>query len=87
VHVVDNDVLADPEGNVRVVASDKSVAVFWQEDPLAIATLFDKDKVHLRLDLRPIGMNVFDDALGLQAGSNRFAGNTIAGASTAIALG
>ena len=87
VQVVDNLRGPDSDANVRVVASDKSVAVFWDEAPLAIATLLDETTVSLRIDLRLIGMSLFDDALGLHVGTNLFAGNRIANASTAIALG
>jgi hypothetical protein len=77
----------DSDSNVQVVASDKSVAVFWGEAPLAIATLLDEATVSLRIDLRPIGISLFDDALGLHVGDNVFAGNQVANAPTAIALG
>ena len=87
VQVVDNVKLAESASNVRVVTSDSSVAVFWDETPLVIATLLAEAMVSLRVDLRPIGINLFDDANGLHVGSNIFAGNWIAGASTAVALG
>jgi len=87
VQVVDNQRVSGSDANVRVVASDKSVAVFWGEAPLAIATLLDETTVSLRVDLRLIGMSLFDDAVGLHVGKNLFAGNQIANASTAIALG
>jgi len=87
VQVVDNQHQCDSDSNVQVVASDKSVAVFWGEAPLAIATLLDEATVSLRIDLRPIGISLFDDALGLHVGDNVFAGNQVANAPTAIALG
>jgi hypothetical protein len=69
------------------VASEKSVAIFWDDAPLAIATLLDPDTVSLRLDLRLIGINLFDDALGLHVGNNVFARNNVVGCETALALG
>ena len=87
VQVVDNQIEPDSHADVRVVASDTSVAVFWGEAPLAIATLLDETTVSLRVDLRPIGIGLFDDALGLHVGRNVFTGNQITNASTAVALG
>ena len=84
--MVDNEQKPESDASVRVVASDKSVAVFWDEAPLAIATLLDESTVSLRLDLRPIGINLFDDALGLHVGTNSFARNEISGFETAVAL-
>ena len=86
VQVVDN--VSQPESalSVRVVGGDKSVAVFWDETPLVIATSLAESLVSLRVDLRAIGINLFDDADGLHIGGNTFAGNLVSGASTAIAL-
>lgn len=44
------------------------------------------DEIVLHVDLRPIGMNVFDDANGIHIGDSTLAGNTFQGASTAISL-
>ena len=87
VQVVDNEVRDGSDPRVRVVRSETSVAVFWEETPLLIATALDVVKVSLRLDLRPIGINLYDDAAGLHAGGNRFAGNEIVNCETAVALG
>ena len=86
VHVEENQRGSGSEANVRVVASDTSVAVFWGENPLAIATLLDDTTVSLHLDLRPVGIDLFADALGLHIGKNVFTGNQITSVSTAIAL-
>jgi hypothetical protein len=51
-----------------------------------IATLLDETTVSLRVDLRLIGISLFDDALGLDVGHNPFAGSEITNASTAVAL-
>jgi hypothetical protein len=87
IQVVDNEVRTGSDIKVRVVKSETSVAIFWDETPLLIATALDDVRVSLRLDLRPIGINLYDDALGLHAGSNNFAGNQIVNCQTAIALG
>jgi hypothetical protein len=44
------------------------------------------DEIVLHVDLRPIGMNVFDDADGIHIGDSTLAGNTFQGVSTAITL-
>jgi len=87
VQVVDSACLPESAPNVRVVKGDHSVAVFWDEIPLVIATLLAESMVSLRVDLRPLGINLYDDANGLHIGGNLFAGNWVSGASTAIALG
>ena len=86
VQVVDSDSQLQSAANVQVVKGDRSVAIFWDETPLVIATLLGESLVSLRVDLRQIGVNLFDDADGLHIGSNLFAGNLVSGASTAISL-
>lgn len=86
VQVIDNQSRSGSDPKVRVVQSETSVAVFWHEAPLLIATALGDGAVSLRLDLRPLGINLYDDTLGLHLGSNRIAGNQIANCSTAIAL-
>lgn len=87
VQIIDNEIREGSDPKVQVVKSETSVAVFLGETPLSIATLLGGAKISLRLDLRPIGINLYDDASGLHAGSNRFAGNQIVNCGTAIALG
>ncbi len=87
VHVVANELKPGSSTQVRVVKSDTSVAIFWQQAPLVIATLLDADTVSLRADLRPIGINVFDDADGLHVGNMHFRNSTFSGASVAFQLG
>jgi hypothetical protein len=73
--------------HVRVVAGPQSFAVFLDEHALAVATLLDSDTAHLKLDLRPLGMNIYDDFEGLHIGQNTFSGNEVRQSATAIALG
>ena len=86
VRVIDNDLQEGSDPLVRIVVSDKSVAVFWEEIPLTIATLLDEANVSLRVDLRPVGINIYDDALGLHVGTNTIAGNEITDFDTVIRL-
>jgi hypothetical protein len=86
IQVIDNRSEA-PNSKLRIVQSETSVAVFWSEIPLVIATALGGNRVSLRADLRPLGINLYDDALGLHVGGNDFAGNQIVNSSTAIALG
>jgi hypothetical protein len=75
-----------PDG-VRIVSTPLSFAVFWEEDALAVATLFDADTAHVKLDLRPLGITIYDDADGLHIGQNILAGNVVSHSAVAISLG
>jgi hypothetical protein len=76
-----------PPDQVRVVATPRSFAVFWREHALAVATLLDAETVHLKLDLRPLGINIHDDLDGLHIGHNVFSGNLVSHSAAAINLG
>jgi hypothetical protein len=78
---------ATPVEHVKVVATATTFAVFWDEDALALATLLEPGTVHLKLDLRPLGINIYDDPLGLHIGQNIFSGNHISHSAVAINLG
>jgi hypothetical protein len=78
---------ASPPDRVRIVATRRSFAVFWDEHALAVATLLDPDTVHLKLDLRPLGINIYDDLDGLHIGQNVFSGNVVSQSAAAISLG
>jgi hypothetical protein len=71
---------------VRVIAAAPSVSLFWDDVPLVMATRLDDETIHVKLDLRPIGINVFDDADGLHLGENVLADNAIVNCETAIGL-
>ncbi|MBI4269165.1 MAG: hypothetical protein HY615_02445 [Candidatus Rokubacteria bacterium] len=51
-----------------------------------MATLFDAGTVHLKLDLRPLGITIYDDADGLHIGQNVFSGNVVDRSAVAISL-
>ncbi len=70
----------------QVVRSDTSFSIFKGDMALAIATQIKEDVVHLKLDLRPIGINVYDDVAGLHVGHNVFSNNQLERIATAINL-
>ena len=76
-----------PEKEVRVVATAESFAIFWREYALVLATRLDPGTAHLKLDLRPLGMNIYDDFAGLHIGTNIFSGNEVSHTAVAINLG
>jgi hypothetical protein len=78
---------ASPQDRVQIVATPQSFAVFWQEHALAVATLLDAGTAHLKLDLRPLGINIYDDLDGLHIGHNVFSGNVVSHSAAAISLG
>ena len=88
--IVENQ-LKDSRGaaaqNARIVTSETNVSIFWKDVLLVSATLFDRETVHLKIDLRRIGINIHDDQTGLHIGRNTLTGNSFADCATAIALG
>jgi hypothetical protein len=86
INVVRNE--QSPESpHVKIVKSETSVAIFWDDAPLVIATQLDAETVNLRADLRPIGINIYDDATGLHIGGMHLSQNAFRGASVAFQLG
>ena len=72
---------------LKEVSHEGYSGVFTKEDQaVAIATLLAPDTVHLKLDLRPLGINIYDDPSGLHVGRNLFSGNVVEGAAAAINL-
>lgn len=82
VQVRDNTVSTGSADAVRVTETAKSVAIFWNTTPLVLATVTDADTVSLRVDLRPLGVNVFDDAGVFHIGGNTFSANLFRGVGT-----
>ena len=82
-----DDGTRDHAPGVRVIQSPISFAIFWDEYALVLATLLEPHTAHLRVDLRPLGMLIYDDIDGLHIGSNVFSGNVVDHAATAINLG
>jgi hypothetical protein len=85
VEIVDNESKRVPS-DLRIVHDDKSTGVFLGEQALILATLLDESTAHLKLDLRPIGLRIFDDIDGLHIGKNVLTGNAFTDCATAIAL-
>ena len=74
---------------VRTEHSDSVVFLSPGKYAVAIAILLSSStqEVYLRLDLRPLGINIFDDQAGLHVGSNVFVGNIVERSEVAINLG
>jgi hypothetical protein len=81
------------DGNVvkgEGVKTQRDEASFWVfvADQLVLAALLRKPQVvHLKLDLRPLGLRIYDDIDGLHIGTNVFSRNVISNANVAIELG
>ena len=83
---VKNGVVKAVGGQARVVSTERSFGVFWDDTAVLLATLIDDSTVHLRIDLRLLGINLYDDIDGLHVGGNIFSQNELSRARTAIAL-
>jgi hypothetical protein len=85
---VDRTGRIEPEDpGTRVVRGENVFTIFWKGHAVLAATQLDLETAHVRLDLRPLGIKIYDDFQGLHSGTNTFAENEIRGAATAIALG
>jgi hypothetical protein len=85
--VVVTDNIPEPgQHDLRVVQTDRSLTVLLRNFPILIAVVDQADEVVLRLDLRPVGINVFDDAEGLHVGRNLLSRNRVSNGATAISL-
>jgi hypothetical protein len=73
--------------DVHIVSGESNVSIFWKDLLLLSATLLDKETAHLKLDLRPIGIVIYDDPEGLHIGTNLLARSNFMGCMTAISLG
>jgi hypothetical protein len=77
----------EPNPDVHIVSGESNVSIFLKDLLLLSATLLDIDTVHLKLDLRPVGIVIYDDPEGLHIGTNLMARSSFAGCMTAISLG
>lgn len=86
--VVQNHLKMGP-ASARVLARDGAVTVVASNIPVVMAMVSPEDpgEVHLRIDLRPLGIDLFDDARGLHLGSNLYAKNRVSSTAVAISLG
>jgi hypothetical protein len=83
-----SDASQAPDSPVRVVrAGDKtSCGLFLGAHALVLATVVQPSLVHVRLDLRPLGLVIYDDIDGLHVGGTRIAAQNLQGSGTAIWL-
>lgn len=75
--------------DARLMKADHAIVLLVREVPVLVA-MADPDHPHevlVRLDLRPIGIQLFDDADGLHLGTNLYSRNRVSNASTAVTLG
>ena len=84
-NVIKNGAASDPE--LRIVAAPTNVSIFWKDLLILSATMLDEETAHLKLDLRPVGLAIFDDPQGLHIGGNLMARSSFANCMTAISLG
>ena len=87
--IVENELKEKGESagsNPHIVTAETNVSLFWNDVLLVSATLLDQETVHLKIDLRRVGINIYDDHAGLHVGQNTLTGNSFANCSTAIAL-
>jgi hypothetical protein len=72
----------------RLIASEVGTTVlFGGSLAILIATRIDEHTLHFKLDLRPLGLNIFDDTAGLHVGGTVIAGNSLNGFKVGIRLG
>jgi hypothetical protein len=85
IEVVENQ--PSPHEKLLVRSTEETVTVLYDFHPLCVATRLPSWDIVLRADLRPLGMLIYDDALGLHVGGTTFAKNTFSRLHTAINLG
>ena len=69
-----------------IVVTERQVGVFLGTDSLVLATLLEDSRVHLKVDLRPLGLLIHDEIDGLHIGTHVLARKNFIGCITAIAL-
>jgi len=88
--IVDNESKGESlssSSGLRIVRSETNVSIFWNDVLLLSATLVDQETVHVKIDLRRLGILIYDDHEGLHVGKNLLANNSFMNCMTAIALG
>lgn len=71
----------------HIVRGETNVSIFWNDVLLVSATLVDQETAHVKIDLRRLGILIFDDHEGLHVGRNLLAHNSFMNCMTAINLG
>jgi hypothetical protein len=85
-HVEENEPRSPLAPGLQVVADARTVVILLGDAPLVFAVEIDPSTVRLKLDLRPLGIWLFDDVDGLHVGASVVAGSSILGCETAITL-
>ena len=78
-HVISGD-------GVRVVISESTVTVFVHNEAILFVTRLESQTLHVKVDLRPLGLNIYDDIVGLHAGRNVIARNMFSGCEVGVRL-
>jgi hypothetical protein len=86
VALIDDGKVVTGQG-VTTVVDERSFSVFVADQLVLAALVRIEQVVHLKVDLRPLGLVIYDDIEGLHIGTNVFSGNVISEANVAIALG
>lgn len=91
--VVDNREEQLPDSNsagrLAIVAEREAFDAFWEKKRILGARLIEEAGtfiIHLHLDLRPVGINIYNDLDTLFVGSIRLSGNVFERASAGIVL-
>jgi hypothetical protein len=70
----------------HLVTSDSGTVLFGGDQAILFATQIDEHTIHIKLDLRPLGLNIYDDVTGLHIGGNTMAKNAFANCQVGIRL-
>ena len=84
---IDENGHVEPSELGHVLGGVNCFAFVASDVALLLAIQAHSETIYLRLELRPLGMNIYDDVNGLHIGGNAFSGNEIRNAATAINLG
>ena len=79
--------VAQSNNAAQVIASADAVSILFNGVAILMAQRIAPERVLLHVDLRSVGMNIYDDSAGLHIGASILAKNQFCGCSTAIALG
>jgi hypothetical protein len=79
--------VAPESQGLRLKSDLNSLALTLNDVPLLMATLVDRETIVARIDFRPVGINIFDDAEGLHIGANILRGKHFSHSASAIDLG
>lgn len=85
--IEDGRVVGADDMKITTLEGSSSFAVFAAEQLVLVALVRADNVIHLKLDLRPLNLLIYDDIDGLHIGDNVFNKNAFANAEVAIALG